>query len=96
MASVLTNLKDSRLRLKHLQLDKTGWDALYKGLRKIYRQGHGRMQTAYEKDERFCLSRMAQASQRPVVRHPAVEVNLASHDESLADRSPSALEILGR
>jgi hypothetical protein len=48
MASVLNNLKDSRLRLKYLQLDKTRWDALHKGLRKIYRQGHERMQTAYE------------------------------------------------
>jgi hypothetical protein len=46
--SVLTAIKDSRLRLKHLQLEKTGWDAIHKGLRKIYRQGHERMQTAYE------------------------------------------------
>jgi len=48
MDSVLTTLKDSRLRLKHLQLEETGWDAIHKGLRKIYRQGRERMRTAYE------------------------------------------------
>jgi hypothetical protein len=48
MATVLGTLKDSRLRLKQLQLDKSEWDALHKGLKKIYRQGCDRMATAYE------------------------------------------------
>jgi CHAD domain-containing protein len=48
MATAITDLKDSHLRLKGLKLDKTGWDAIHKGLEKIYRQGSDRMITAYD------------------------------------------------
>ena len=50
MATVVTTVKDSHLRLKDLQLDKAGWEAIHKGLRKIYRQGCDRMATAYDED----------------------------------------------
>jgi hypothetical protein len=48
MNEVITTLKDSQQRLKQLSLDKSDWDALGKGLKKIYRQGRDRMETAYE------------------------------------------------
>ncbi len=48
MATVINTLKESQLRLKRLELDQEGWDALQKGLKKIYRQGRDRMTTAYE------------------------------------------------
>ena len=48
MMTVVNTLKESQLRLKRLQLDQEGWDAIRKGLKKIYRQGRDRMATAYE------------------------------------------------
>lgn len=50
MTSVISDLKDSRIRLQKLELTKTGWDAIRKNLKRIYRQGQERFETAYDEE----------------------------------------------
>jgi len=48
MISVVSALKESRSRLSKLELQKTGWDALRKNLKRNYQQGQERFSVAYE------------------------------------------------
>lgn len=48
--SIIADLKDSKSRLLHLSLEKTGWGAIGQNLHRVYRQGCERMQAAYEED----------------------------------------------
>ncbi|TVP69495.1 MAG: CHAD domain-containing protein, partial [Leptolyngbya sp. LCM1.Bin17] len=55
IAVLVGELKQSRTHLAQLSLDKTGWEALAKNAKRLYRQGQTRYQTAYDtgSDEAF-------------------------------------------
>jgi CHAD domain-containing protein len=48
MTTVMASLKESRASLQRLALEETGWVAIHKDLKRIYRQGQDRMQVAYD------------------------------------------------
>lgn len=55
IATVIDDLKDSQTRLSQIDLKKSGWKAISKNLKQIYRQGQARFAAAYEDgdDESF-------------------------------------------
>ncbi|WP_017296936.1 CHAD domain-containing protein [Nodosilinea nodulosa] len=50
MAAIIGELRGSKARLNQLALDKSGWEALAKNLKRIYRQGQARYQSACDSD----------------------------------------------
>ncbi|MFQ4136612.1 CHAD domain-containing protein [Nodosilinea sp. PGN35] len=55
MTTVIDELKNSQIRLSHLNLKQSGWKAISRGLKQIYCQGQARFEAAYREgdDESF-------------------------------------------
>lgn len=55
LITVINTLKESHLRLKRLSLTKTGWQAVGKNLKRLYRQGQERLHNAYDQGNDACF-----------------------------------------